>query len=182
MRQLSADSIAPSSHANDVSSPSGSHASPAAHKSSSDSAAKRASQHSTHNSQSQSQQKQLGNLVADINALALDNSSSQSKASQSQQQQQIRSNQSNQSNAGNNQQSAPMTPTTASTNGNGNCIQTSTNSPSSNMVWQQTSPNATNGSVKLISTDNTAGKRFQQFFLETLTFSIDCRFFIRFAR
>lgn len=147
MRQLSADSITPSSHVNDVSSPSGSHVSPAIHKSSNESTKR----------SSQSQQKQLGNLVSDINALALDNNSSQSKASQPQQQQP----RSNQTTAGN----PVISGGTGNTNGNGNCIQTSTNSPSSNMVWQQTSPNATNGSVKLISTDNTAGKnKFVNFF------------------
>lgn len=167
MRQMSADTITTSSHVSDVSTPSGSHVSPATHKSSSEST-KRSIPHPTHNSQSQHQQqqqqqqmqKQLGNLVSDINALALDNNSSQSKASQQQhQQQQQQQSRSNQAAAGNNQQN-PVTPGAGGNtngNGNGNCIQTSTSTPS-NMVWQQTSPNATNGSVKLISTENTAGE------------------------
>lgn len=153
MRQLSADSITPSSHVGDVSTPSGSYASPATNKSSSE-LSKRSIPHPTHNSQSQQQQmqKQLGNLVSDINALALDNNSSQSKASQQkqQQQQQQQQSRSNQAAAGNQQNLI-----TTSGSGNTNGIQTST---PSNLVWQQTSPNATNGSVKLISTENTAGK------------------------
>lgn len=148
MRQLSADSITTTSHVGDVSTPSGSNS--VTHKSSSDSS-KRSIPHPTHNQQ---QQKQLGNLVTDINALALDNSSSQSKASQQQQQQQSRCNQATTGN-----QQNPSTPSAGNTNGNS--IQTSTNTPS-NLVWQQTSPNATNGSVKLISTESAAGKKIVQ--------------------
>lgn len=155
MRQLSADSITTISHAGDVSTPSGSHVSSVTHKSSSESS-KRSVPHPTHSPQSQQQQqKQLGNIVTDISTLALDNSSSQSKASQQQQQQQ--QSRSNQAATGNQQN--PATPGAANTNGN--CIQASTNTQS-NLVWQQTSPNTTNGSVKLISTESAAGEKLVQ--------------------
>lgn len=133
MRQLSADSITPIHTTPEASTPSGSHVSPLAQKPSNESAKR------TVHSQ------QIGNLVGDINALALDSNNSQQKTSQ----QQSRPNQT----ASGNQSSGP-------TNSNGNCAQpTSTNS---NITWQQTSPTPANGNVKTISTENSAGETAAQ--------------------
>lgn len=117
VRQLSVDAITP-----EASTPSGSHVSPLAQKPSND-----ATKRSGHS-------QQIGNLVGDINVLALDSNNSQKKTSQ----QQSRGNQT----ASTNQNSG----TTSNTNGN--CAQ-----PAS-ANWQQTT--SPNGTVKTI--ENSAGK------------------------
>lgn len=142
MRQLSADSITMShTMAEAASTPSGSHIS-LLNKSTNESS-KRA--HATPNAQQPQQiQKQLGNVVSDINSLALENKNSQQKTSQ---QQNARPNQT----ASGNQTTGIGT---SNSNANGNCVQSI--SHSSNMTWQQTSPNTTNGTAKTPSTENNA--------------------------
>lgn len=141
MRQLSADSITPSHTAAEASTPGGSHVSPITHKSSNESSKQR-STHPTQPAQSQQMQKQLGNLVSDINSLALDSNNSQQKASQ----QQSRPNQT---------ASGNQNIDTSTSNTNGNSVQSTPPPPTptnSNMAWPQTSPNAANGAVKTITT------------------------------
>lgn len=146
VRQLSADSITPSHTMPETSTPSGSHVSPLAQKT--NDSTKRAHP-TTHNQQQQQQQqsqpiqKQMGNLVADINALGLESNNSQPKGSQ----QQSRPNQT----ASNNQSIG----NTSTGNTNGNCTQPT----SANNSWQQqTSPSAANGTAKTITPDNSTSK------------------------
>lgn len=130
VRQLSADSITPTHTMAETSTPSGSQVNSHTQKPPNESAKR---------SGHLQQQQQIGNLVGDINALALDSNNSQQKTTS---QQQSRPNQT----ASGNQNNIGIS--TSNTNGT---QQTPTN-------WQQTSPNATNGNIKTISTENSTGK------------------------
>lgn len=127
MRQLSDDSTTPTHTVGESSTPSGS------------------SQVNTHiqnpineTAKRSLHLQQIGNLVGDINALALDSNNSQQKTPQ----QQPRSNQT----ASGNQNIG-----TSTSNTNGTTPQTAMN-------WQQNSPNTVNGNVKTVSSENSNGK------------------------
>lgn len=124
MRQLSADSITPTHTMEETSTPSGSHASPQTQI-----PANESSKRLLHG-------QPIGNLVCDMNALALDGSNSQQKTTQ----QQSRPNQTFTSNQN-------IVTSTSNTNG---IQQTPSN-------WQQSNLNATNGNIKPNSSENSAG-------------------------
>lgn len=127
MRQLSADSITPTHIMAETSTPSGSHhVIPPAQKPPNESAKR--SLHS----------QQMGNLVGDINALALDNNSS------------------SQPKTGTGNQNIGASSSNTNTNGTA-ALQKTTNR-------QATTPNVVNCNAKNVSTENSTGRCDQAFF------------------